>query len=168
MFSVHVKRMCILLWSDGFCCCSVAQSCPALCDLMDCSTPGFPVHHHLPELAQTHVHWVGDAIQSSHPLSSLSSAFNLSQLQGLFQWVSSLYQVAKILELQLQHQSFQVNIQGWFLLRLTGLLSLLSKGFSRIFSSTRVQKHQFFSTQPSLWSNSHIHTSLLGKKNSFD
>ena len=70
-------------------------------------TPGNPDHHHLPELAQTHVLWVGDAIQPSHPLSSSSPAFNLSQNQGLFQWVSSLHQVAKILELQLQHQSFQ-------------------------------------------------------------
>ena len=87
---------------------SVVQSCPTLCNPMDWSTPGFPVHHHLPELAQTHVLWVGDAIQPSHPLSSPSSpAFNLSQHQGLFKWVSSLHQVAKILELQLQHQSFQ-------------------------------------------------------------
>ena len=75
---------------------------------MDCSIPGFPVHHTLPELAQTHVHRVSDAIQPSHPLSSPSPpAFNLSQHQGLFQRVSSLHQVAKVLELQLQHQSFQ-------------------------------------------------------------
>ena len=75
---------------------------------MDCSTPGFPVHHQTPELTQTHVHWVGDAIQPPHPLSSPSPpAFNLSQHQGLFEWVSSLHQVAKGLEFQLQHQSFQ-------------------------------------------------------------
>ena len=87
---------------------SVAQSCLTLCNPMDCSTPGFLVHHQLPELAQTHVHWVSDAIQPSHPLSTPSpSAFNLSQHQGLFQWVSSSHQVAKVLELQLQHQSFQ-------------------------------------------------------------
>ena len=73
-----------------------------------CSTPGFPVHHQLPKLAPTLVHHVGDAIQPSHPLPSPSPpAFNLSQDQGLFQWVSSSYQVANILELQLQHQSFQ-------------------------------------------------------------
>jgi len=77
---------------------SVAQSCLTLCDPMVCSTPGFPVHHQLPELAQTHVHWVSDAIQPSHPLSSPSPAFNLSQHQGLFQWVSSSPQVAKVLE----------------------------------------------------------------------
>ena len=87
---------------------SVAQSCPTLCDPMDCSMPGFPVYYQLPELAQTHVHWVGDAIQPSHPLSSPSPpALHLFQHQGLFKWVSSLYQVAKVLEFQLQHRSFQ-------------------------------------------------------------
>ena len=86
---------------------SVTQSCLALCNPMDCSTPDFPVHHQLLELAQTHVHRVTDAIQPSHPLSSPSPpAFNLSQHQGLFQLVSSSYQVAILLELQLQHQSF--------------------------------------------------------------
>ena len=86
---------------------SVPQLCLTLCDCMDCSTPGLPVHQ-LPELAQTHVHWVGDAIQPSHSLSSPSPpAFNLSQYQGLFQWVSSSHQLAKELEFQLQHQSFQ-------------------------------------------------------------
>ena len=80
---------------------SVAQSCPTLCDPMDCSMPGFPVHHQLPELTQTHVHRVGDAIQASHPLLSPSPpACNLSQHQGLFKWVSSSHQVAKVLELQ--------------------------------------------------------------------
>ena len=72
-----------------------------------CSTPGLPVHHQLPALAQTHVHWVSDAIQLTQPLSSPSPAFSLSQHQGLYQWVSSSYQVAKVLEFQLQHQSFQ-------------------------------------------------------------
>ena len=87
---------------------SDAQSCPTLCDPMDCSTPGFPVHHQLLELAQTHVHYVHDAIQPSHPLSSPSlPAFNLPQHQGLFQSVSSSHELAKVLELQLQHQSFQ-------------------------------------------------------------
>ena len=77
---------------------SVTQSCPTFCDPMDCSMTGFPVHHHLPELAQTHVHWVGDAIQPSHPLLSPSPpTFNFSQHQGLFKWVSSLHQVAKVL-----------------------------------------------------------------------
>ena len=87
---------------------SVAHSCLTLCDPMDCSMPGFPVHHQLPKLAQTHVYQVGDAIQPSHPLSSSSPpAFRLSPHHGLFQWVSSSHQVAKVLEFQLQHQSFQ-------------------------------------------------------------
>ena len=86
---------------------SLAQSCPTPCDAMNHSTPGLPVRHQLPQSTQTHVHWVGDAIQPSHPLLSLSPpTFNLSQHQGLFKWVSSSHQVAKILEYQLQHQSF--------------------------------------------------------------
>ena len=89
---------------------SVTQSCLTFCDPMDCSTPGFPVHHQLQELAQTHVHQVGGVIQPSHPLLSPSPpAFTLSQHQGLFQWVSSSHQVAKVLEFQLQHHFFQRN-----------------------------------------------------------
>ena len=87
---------------------SVAQSRPTLCDPMNRSTPGLRVHHQLPEFTQTHVHWVGDAIQPSHPLSSPSPpAPNPSQHLGLFQWVNSSYEVAKALEFQPQHQSFQ-------------------------------------------------------------
>jgi len=84
---------------------SVAQSCPILCNPVYCSTPGFPVHHQLPELSQTHVHWVGDMIQPSHPMPSPSPTFNHFQHQGLFQWVRSLHQVTNVLELQ--HQFFQ-------------------------------------------------------------
>ena len=110
---------------------------------MDCITPGFPVPHQLPEFAQTHVHWVDDDIQPSHPLLSPSPpAFNLYQHQGLFQWVSSSHQVTKVLEFQLQHQSFQW-IQDWFPLGLTGLISLLFKGLRSLLHIT-VQKHQFF------------------------
>ena len=87
-----------------------------LCNPMDSSMPGFPVHHQPLELAQSHVHRVSDAIQPSHPLSSASPpAFNLSQHHGLFQWVSSLHQVAKVLELQLQHQPFQRTFRTDFL-----------------------------------------------------
>ena len=87
---------------------SVTQSCPTLCDPMNRSTPGLPVHHQLPESTQNHVHRVGDAIQPSHPLSSPSSpTLNLAQNHGLFQWVSSSHQAAKVLEFQFQHQSFQ-------------------------------------------------------------
>ena len=86
---------------------SVAQSCPTLCDPMNRSTPGLPIHHQLPEFTQTHVHCVGEAIQSSHSLLSPSPpAFSLSQHQGLFQWACSSHQVAKVLEIQIQHQTF--------------------------------------------------------------
>ena len=109
----------ILLWKYLYLACkvvrsddnqfsSVTQSCPTLCDPMNCSTPGLPAHQQLPEITQTHVHQVGDAIQPSHPLSSPSPpAPNPSQHQGLFQWVNSSREVAKVLEFQLQHQSFQ-------------------------------------------------------------
>ena len=87
---------------------SVSQLCPTLCDPMDYSTPGLPVHHQLPEFTQTHVHWVSYAIQLSHPLSFPSPpTFSLSQHQGLYKWVSTSHQVVKVLEFQLQHQSFQ-------------------------------------------------------------
>ena len=86
---------------------SVTLSCLTLCNPMDCSMPGFLVFHHLPEFSQTRVHWVNDAIQPSHPLLSPSPALNLSQHQGLFKWVTSSHQMAKVLEFQLQHQSYQ-------------------------------------------------------------
>ena len=139
---------------------SVAKSCLTLCDPMNHSMPGLPIHHQLPEFTQTHVQWVGDTIQPSHPLPfSSPPALNVSQNQGLFKWISSPHQVAKVLEFQLQHQSFQwtpkTDLLGW--------ISLQSKGLSRVFSNTRVQKHQFFITQLSSQSNSHIHTWLLEK-----
>ena len=102
MMSLDLDSLCVVFW------CSVAQSCPTLRDPMDCSTPGFPVLHYLPEFAQTHVHPVGDASQSCHPLSPLyPPTLSLSQHQGLLQSVGSSRQVAKVVELQLQHQSFQ-------------------------------------------------------------
>ena len=112
----------------NYCCCSVAKSCLTLCNPMDCSTSGSSVLHYLPEFTQTHVHWVGDAIQPSHPLSPPSPpAFNLSQHQGLFQWVSSLHQVAKVLAGSAW--VFPVNIQGWFPLGLNGLISFCRRDF---------------------------------------
>ena len=115
------------------------------------SMPGLLIHHQLLEFPQTLVHWLGDVIQPFHPLSSPSPlTFNPSQHQGLFKWVGSSHQVAKVLEFQLQHQSFPMNIPDWFPLKLTSLTSLESKGFSRVFSNTTVQKHQFFGAQLSL------------------
>ena len=129
---------------------SVAQSCPTLCNPMNCSTPGLPVHHQLPEFTQAHIHWVGHAIQPSRPLSSPSPpALNLSQHQGLFKWVSSLHQVAK-------YWSFSFNSSpsnerpGLIYSRMDWLISLWYKEPSRIFSNTTVQKHQFFGAQLSL------------------
>ena len=141
---------------------SVAQPCPTLCDPMNRSMPGLPVHHQLLEFTQTHVHRVSDAIQP-HPLSSRSPpAPNPSQHQSLFQWVSSSHLVDKVLEFSASAPVLPMNIQDWFSLGLTCLISLLSKGLSRVFSST-IWKHQSFSAVLSLWSNSHIHTRLLEK-----
>ena len=108
LFLVFEKYELIYYIEARRCCYSISKSCLTLCDPMDHGTPGLPVHHQLPEFTQTHVHRVGDVIQPSHPLLFPSPpAFNLSQHQGLFQGVSSSYQVAKVLEFQLQHQSFQ-------------------------------------------------------------
>ena len=140
----------------------VLQSCLTLCDPMDCSTAGLPVHHCLLEFTHTHVHWVGDAIQPSHPLSSPSPAFYLSQHQGLFKWLNSSHQVAKVLELQFQQKSFQWNFRTDFIMidcfNLHDVQTTLKS-----FLNTTVQKHQFISFQSSLRFNSHIHTWLMQK-----
>ena len=129
---------------------SVTQSCPNLCDPMDRSMPGLPVHHQLPEFTQTLVHWVSDAIQPSYPLSSPSPpAFNLSQHQGLCQQVSFSHQVVKVSEF-VSASILPMNIQDWFPLGWTDWISLQSKGLSRVFSNTTDQKYQFFGTQLSL------------------
>ena len=146
------------MWQSQFS--SVAQSCPTLCNPMDCSRPGLPVHHQLPEFTQTRVHWVSDAIQPSHPLLFPSPAFSLSQHQGLFKWVSFCIRWPK-------YWSFSFNISpsneysGLISFRMDWLDLLASKGLSRVFSNTTVQNHLFFDTQLSLRSNSHIHTWLL-------
>ena len=134
-----------------------------LCNPMDCSIPGFPVHHKLPEIFQTHVRRVRDDFQPSHPLLSLSPpAFNLSQHQGLFQWVSASHQVAKVLEIQLQHQSLQWIFRFDFLqdglawsLAVQGILKSLLQHYS--------SKASILWSSAFLWSNSHIHTWLLEK-----
>ena len=130
---------------------SVTQSCPTLCDPMNRSTPGFPVHHKLPEFTQTHVCWVGEAIQPSHPLSPASPPGSFVVSQRFASGGQSIGALASVLPM---------NIQGWFPLGLTDLNSLQSKGLSRVFSNTTVRKHQFFSAQPSLWCNSQICTWL--------
>ena len=152
----------LILWKDQFN--SVTQSCPTLCNPMDCSMPGFPVHHQLPKLAQTHVYRVSDAIQSSHPLSSSPSppAFNFFSIR--------IFSNESVLHIRWpKYWSFNfninlpINIQDWFPSGLTGLISLLSKGLSRVFSSTTVWNQQVFGSHSSLWSNSHVCTWLLGK-----
>ena len=103
---------------------SVTQSCRTLCDPMDCSTPGLPVHHQLWEFIQSHVRWVRDAIQPSHPLLSPSPpTFNLSQHQGLFKWVSSSHQVAKVYGVSASTSFLPMNIQDWFPLGWIGWIS---------------------------------------------
>ena len=130
---------------------SVAQSCPTLCDPMNRSTPGLPVHHQLPEFTQTHVHQVSNAIQPSHPPSSPSPpAPNLSQHQRVFSNESTLRMRWP------KYWSFNFSIIPSK--EIPGLISLQSKGLSRVFSNTTVQKHQFFGAQLSSQSNSHIHT----------
>ena len=135
---------------------SVTQACPTLCDSMNRSTPGLPVYHQLQEFTEIHVHWVSDAIQPSHPLSSPSPpAPNPSQHQSfplsqLFAWGGQSIGVS-VLASFLPKKS-----QGWSS-EWTGWISLQSKGLSRVFSNTTVQKHQFFTAQPSSQSNSHIH-----------
>ena len=143
-----IKRATECYWFISLSVCSVAQSRPTLCDPMDCSTPGFHVHHQLPEPTQTHVHWVGDAIQPSHPLSSSSPpALNLSQQQGLFQMSRFFTSGGKSIGVSALTSVLPMNIQDWFPLGWTGWISLQSKRLSRVFSSTTVQKHQFFGTE---------------------
>ena len=130
---------------------SVARLCPDSLQPHEMQHARPPVHRQLPESTQTHVHWISDTIQPSHPLSSLSPpAFNLSQHQGLFKWVSSSHQVAKVFGVSASTSVLPMNIQDWSPLGWTGWISLQSKGLSRVFSNTTVQKHQFFGAQLSL------------------
>ena len=150
--------LCNLLFSVQFS--SVTQSCPTLCNPMNCSTPGLPIHHQLPGFTQTHVHRVGDAIQPSHPLlllplipPSIRVFSNESTLRMRWpKYWSFSFSV-----------SLPMNTQDWSLLGWTGWISLQSKWLSRVFCNTTVQKHQFFGAQLSSLSNSHIHTWLLEK-----
>ena len=141
---------------------SVTQSCPTLYDHMECSMAGFLDHHQHPELAQTHVHRVSDAIQPSYPLLSPSPpVFKISQHQ---RFASEFFASGgQSIGASASASVLPINIQDWFPLGLTDLISFQSKRLSRVFSNTTIQKHQFFATQLSLWSNSHIHTQLLEK-----
>ena len=140
------------------------QSRPTLCNPTDCITPDFPVLHHLPEFAQTHVHWVDDAIQPSHPLVTPFSSFPHSlPASGSFPVSHLFVSGGQSIGVSTSASVLPMNIMGWLPLGLIGLISLQSKGLSRVFSSTTVRKGQFFDAQPFLWSNSHIHTWLLEK-----
>ena len=144
------------------CCCSVTKLCLTLCDPTDCNTPGFS---DLSEFAQTHVHWVGNAIQPSHPLLFPSLPCLLSfPASGSFLMSQLFTSGGQSIGASASASVLPVNIQGWFPLALIGLISLQSKGLSRVFSSTTIWKHQFFGTPPSLYSNSHIHAWLLEKQ----
>ena len=123
-------------------CFSITKLCLTVCNIMNCSRPGFPVLHYLPEFVQTHVYWVSDAIQPSHPLLPPSSlALSLSQHQGLYQWVGSPHQVAKVVEVQLQHQSFQWIFSVYLLEDWLVCSPCCPRDSSRVFSSATVQKH---------------------------
>ena len=137
---------------------SVAQSCPSLCDPMGRSTPGLPVHHQLPESTQTHVHWVGDAIQPfilCRPLLLLPSVFPST---GVFSNESALHIRWPNIGASASTSILPMNTQGWSPSEWTGWTSLQSKGLSRVFSNSTAQKHQFFDAQLSSQSNFHIHT----------
>ena len=161
----QVLKMCLIQSNSCFIfliysCCSVAQLCPILCNPMDCSMPGFPVLHHLWELAQIRGQWVGHPtiLSSVVPFSSCLQSFPASVSFQMSQFFASGGQRIGV-------SALPMNIQDWFPLGWTGLISLQSKGLSRVFSNTRFQKHQFFSAQPSSQSNSHIRTWPLEKPN---
>ena len=147
-----------LKWKDPTCYTlqfsSIAQSCLTLCDPMDCSTPGLPVHHQLLESTQTHVHWVSDAIQPSHliiwwdvPFSSCPQSFPVSESFQMSQPIAS---GGQSIGVSASTSVLPMNTQDWSCLGWTGWISLQSKGLSKVFSNTTVQKHQFFGTQLSL------------------
>ena len=134
-----------------------------ICDSMNHSTPGFPVHHHLPEFTQTHVHWVSDAIQPSHPVIPFFSHFRSCPELESFQMSQLFTSGGQTMGVSASASVLPMNTQDCSPLGWTGWISLQSKGLSRVFSNTTVQKHQFFSAQLSLYSNSHIHTWPLEK-----
>ena len=141
----------------------MAQSCPTVWGPMDCSTPGFPAHHQLLELAQTHVHCIDGAIQLSSSVSAFSSCPQSFPASESFPKSWLFKSGGQSIGASTSVSVLPMNIQGWFPLGLTSLIFLQSKGLSGVFPSTTIQKHQFFGSQSSLWSNSHIHTWLREK-----
>ena len=158
----HRKKGILLFFCLVFLCCCCCCWCPTLCDPMAYSMPGFPVFHHFLELAQTLLSWWYHPTISSSviPFSSCLQSFSAPGSFPLSQFFAS---GGQIIGASASASVLPVNIQDWFPLGLTGLISLQSKGFSRVFSDTTVQKHHFFNDQSSLCSNSHIHTWLLEK-----
>ena len=155
---MHVLNHDYCSWPN---CCSIAQSCLTLCDSVDCGMTGFPVLHHLPELAQTIIHWAHPTTLSS--VICFSYCFQFFPVSGSFPMSWLFASGGQSIGASTSASVLPMNIQYWFSLRLTSLISLKSKGLSRVFSKTTVQKHQFFGDQFSLWSNSYIHTWLLEK-----
>ena len=152
------------IFQSKYCCYSVTQLCPALCEAMDCSTPGFLVLHYLPRVLSNSYPlslWCHPIISSTiAPFSSCCQSFPASGSFSLSQIFAS---DGQSIGTSTSASVLPMKSQDWFPLGLTGLISLQFKGLSRVSSSTSVQKHQFFDTQPSLWSNSRIHTWLLEK-----
>ena len=146
--------------------CELLFSCSVVSDSATpwtTSMPGFPVLHHLPEFAQTHVHWVSDAIQTSRPVIPFYSHLQSFPASGSFPMSQFFTSGGQSIGASVSASVLPMKIQGWFLLGLTGLISLQSKGLSRVFSNTTVKKHQIFSAQPFLWASSHIRKGLLAK-----
>ena len=142
---------------------SVAQSCPTFCNPMNRSMPGLPVHHQLPEFTKIHVHRVGDAIQPHQPLLSPSFCPQSFPASGSFQMSQLFASGGQSIGVSASTSVLPRNTQDWFPLGWTSWISLQSKGLSRVFSNTTVQKHQFFGAQLSSQSTSHIHTWPLEK-----
>ena len=146
------------------CCCSVTQSCLTLCDPMYCSTLGFPVLHHLPEFAQTHIHWIKDAIQQSHPCDCCPLIFLPSIFPSIMIFANELALYIRCQSIGASASVLPMIIQAWLPWGLTGVISLLSKRLSRVSSSTTIQRHQCISAPIFFFIvSSHIHTWLLEK-----
>ena len=152
-------------WQGFLCCHSVAQSCPPLCNPMDWSMPGLPIPHHLPKFFQVNFPCISVAIQPSHPLDTLFSfcpeSFPASALTFPVSWLFE--SGDQNTGASASASALPKNIQDWFPLGFTGLISLLLKGLSGVFSNTTVWRHQFFGALPPLWSSSHYCTWQLGR-----